>query len=182
MIIGILSGIVSYFLLHLLLRLFRPKVFISSKIAESSSFDSQDYTYRVKIQNMSKRDIGDITIKISYRSEKKGHYTFSVKDIPLLHGKNKQGKSITAKINPTQISGNRTESVREFFMENSKGFIEIEMSYSDKSPWCFLWSDIRWTIIQSYRSSNSIMEDSIFVEDSLEPVSLLDYKNRYNNC
>ena len=181
MIIGILSGIISYFLVHLLLRLFRPKVFISSKIAESS-YDSQNYIYRIQIQNMSIRDIGDITIRISYRSEKKGHYTFSVKDIPLLHAKNKQGKSITAKINPTQISGNRTETVREFFLKNSKGFIEIEMSYSDKSPWCFLWSNIRWTSIQVYPCINSIMENSIFVEDSLEPVSLTDYKNRYNNC
>ena len=182
MIIGILSGIVSYFLVHLLLRLFRPEVFISSKMAESSSFDSQDYTYRVKIQNMSKRDIGDVTIKISYRSKTKGHYTYSIKDVPLLHSKDVQGNNITAKVNPTQISEERRETVREFFLRNRGGFIEIEMTYSDKSPWAFIWGNIRWTAIQRYPNADAIVEDSIFLEASLEPVSLQDYKNRYNNC
>lgn len=182
MIIGILSGIASYFLVHLFLSLFRPKVFISSRIAESSSFDSQDYTYRIKIQNLSKRDIGDITIKISYRSKTKGHYTYSVKDVPLLHSKDVQGSNITAKINPTQISEERKETAREFFLGNQGGFIEIEMSYSDKSPWSFIWGNIRWTASQRYCNADTIVENSIFLEGSLEPESLEDYKNRYNNC
>lgn len=179
---GLISGIILYVLTHFFLKLFRPELCISSKIAESTSSDLLNNTYRIKVQNLSKRDVGDITIKISYRSKTKGHYTFSVKDVPLLHSKRKEGNSITAKINPTQISEDRAETVREFFSGNPTGFIEVEISYSDKSPWYFLWSGIRWSAVQRYRSADVIVENSFFVESSMDPESLLDYKNRYNNC
>lgn len=179
--IGIVSGIASYFVIQLFLRCLRPKVIISNKIAESASTELI-YTYRIKVQNLSKRDIGDITMIISYRSKKKGHYTFSVKDIPLLHSKDTPGKSITAKISPAQVSENKTETVRDFFSNNPTGFIEIEMSYSDKSSWGFIWGNIRWTAVQRYSNADAIVENSIFVESSMEPESLQDYKNRYNNC
>lgn len=179
--IGIVSGILSYFVIQLFLRSLRPKVVISNKIAESASTELI-FTYRIKVQNLSKRDIGDITMKISYRSKTKGHYTFSVKDIPLLHSIDMQGNSITAKISPAQISENKTESVRDFFSNNPTGFIEIEMSYSDKSSWGFIWGNIRWTAVQRYSNADAIVENSIFVESSMEPESLQDYKNSYNNC
>lgn len=179
--IGIVSGIASYFVIQLFLRCLRPKVIISNKIAESASTELI-YTYRIKVQNLSKRDIGDITMIISYRSKKKGHYTFSVKDIPLLHSIDLQGNSFTSKINPAQISESKIEPVRDFFSNNPTGFIEIEMSFSDKSSWGFIWGNIRWTAIKKYSSANDIVENSIFVESSMEPEPLQDYKNRYNNC
>lgn len=182
MITGIVSGVIAYFLTHWLLWMFRPNVCVSSKIAESISSDLRNNTYRIKIQNFSKRDIGDITIKISYRSKTKGHYTFSVKDVPILHSKSKQGNNITAKLKPTQISEDRAETVREFFSVNPTGFIEVEVSYSDKSLWSFLWSGIRWSAVQKYCCADVIVDNSIFVESSMEPESLSDYKNRYNNC
>ena len=67
-------------MIQLFLRCLRPKVVISNKIAESASSELI-FTHRIKVQNLSKRDIGDISMKISYRSKTKGHYTFSVKDI-----------------------------------------------------------------------------------------------------
>ena len=179
---GVISGLFSYILVHACLRLFRPNVLISSKIAESTSFDSQNSIYRVKILDDSKRDIGDITIKISYRSITKGHYTFSVKDVPLLHSKKKEGNGITAKIKPTLITGNRKETVRDFFSDNPAGYIEIEVSYCDLSSWSSIWSGIRWTVVQRYNGSEAIVEKSFFPENSTEPEFLQDYKNRYNNC
>lgn len=179
--IGLVTGIISYFLVQLLLKLFKPKVEISSQISESNS----DNTYRIKVQNKSKRDIGDIVIKISYRSKVKGHYTYSVKDIPLLHSVDKEGNSVTARIKPAQLSGNREESAKDFFTNNPSGFIEIEMSYCDKSLWSFIWNSTRWSVSKRYPTDENkepIIEKSIFVANSVEPVPLHDEMNRFMNC
>lgn len=177
LLIGLIAGIVSYFLVQLLLKCLRPRVFISEKIGKSK-IDNQ---YRIKVSNLSKRDIGDIVIKVSYRSKTKGHYTFSVKEIPMLHSCDSPGNSITAKINPAKIAETREESVEEFFDNNPKGFVEVEMTYCDKSPLGFLWGNIHWTEPRKYDNTETIVHNAVFLENSCEPQTIMEGPS-YKNC
>ena len=182
--VSIIGGLITSLLISLEVRLFKPKVLISHKIAE------KDGQFKFKILNNSNRNIGDIYIRVTYRTTTKGNHSYSEKSCPILHGK-KESKSnhyneITvrfdnAKLNPTKtlVEPNHTtqgienkpieETIEDFFRNNADGSVELEVSYYDYN---LIYGAIRRFKYQKYETINCIEFNSVFVEETLEPRKL----------
>ena len=109
---GIIAGLISSFMLSLFIWRNNPKIKISKEIAE------EDGKYRFKIQNNSNRDIGDTSIRITYRTTKDGTSTRTYNS-PILYSKKKSKNShyneVRIRIRNTNWNNETDLSVYEFF-------------------------------------------------------------------
>lgn len=184
--VSIIGGIIASVLISLEVRWSKPKLEISEKIAE------KDGQFKYKIQNNSNRDIGDIYIRVTYRTTTKGNHSYSEKSCPILHGK-KENKSnhyneITVRFDNAKLSSPKTlvdpnhstqsaenkpleETIEDFFRNNANGSVELEVSYYDYN---LIYGAVRRFKCQKYETINCIEFNSVFVEESLEPKKLQD--------
>ena len=177
---SIIGGIITSVLISLEVRWSKPKLEISEKIAE------KDGQFKYKIQNNSNRNIGDIYIRVTYRTTSKGHHSYSEKSIPVLHGKKESGKNhhneITVRFDNAKLTkpSNGTsqtkqdtepfeETILDFFKNNPDGCVELEISYYDYN---LIYGAVRRFKYQKYETTKCIVLNSIFTDGSLEPISL----------
>lgn len=181
--VSIVGGLITSLLISLEVRWIKPKVLISQKIAE------KDGQYKFKIQNNSNHNIGDIYIRVTYRTTTKGNHSYSEKSCPVLHGK-KESKSnhyneITIRFDNAKLSSTKSlvehddttrskpleETIEDFFRNNANGSVELEVSYYDYN---LIYGAVRRFKYQKYETINCIEFNSMFVEESMEPKKLPD--------
>ena len=189
--VSIIGGIIASLLISLEVRWCKPKLKISEKIAE------KDGQFKYKIQNNSNRDIGDIYIRVTYRTTTKGNHSYSEKSCPVLHGKKESAgnnyNEITirfdnakliqtkgpAKTNDTKQNIETElseETIQSFFQNNADGCVELEISYYDYN---LVYGAVRRFAHQKYESKNCIVLDSFFPNGSLEPTKLPESTRSY---
>lgn len=172
---GIIAGLVCSFTLSFLIWKSVPKIKISKYIAE------EDGKFRCKIQNNSKRDIGDTIIHVTYRTTKDGSFTYT-KNCPILYSKknSKDGayNEFCMRIR-NAVWNNKTElSVSDFYSlikNDNCCCIELEISYYDYN---LFYGSVKRFIIQRF-TYDSIVFNSYFPIGSLKPIPII--KNPDNN-
>lgn len=171
---GIIAGLVCSLTLSFLIWKSGSKIKISKHIAEENG------KFRCKIQNNSKRDIGDTIVHVTYRTTKEGSFTYT-KNCPILYSKknSKDGayNEFCMRIR-NAVWNNKTElSVSDFFslIENDRcSCIELEISYYDYN---LIYGAVKRFIIQRY-TYDCIVFNSYFPTGSLKPVTSFKCRNK----
>lgn len=165
---GIIAGFISSFILSFLVWKNSPKVKVSKKIAEENG------KFRYKIQNMSNRDIGDTSIRVTYRTTKEGTSTRTY-NCPVLYGKKSSKRNFyneaRMRIRNTNWNNETELSVNDFFTsykDDNNCCIELEISYFDYN---LIFGAAKRFVLQKY-TLEDIVFHSVFPNGSLEPVPI----------
>lgn len=165
---GVIAGFISSFMLSLLVMKNSPKIKVSKKIAEENG------KFRYKIQNMSNRDIGDTSIRITYRTTKDGTSTRTY-NCPVLYSKKSSKYNFyneaRMRLRNTNWKNETELSVNDFFAlykDDSFCCIELEISFYDYN---LIFGSAKRFVLQKY-TYDSIEFNSVFPKGSLKPISI----------
>ena len=184
---GIVSGLVATLFLYIVrVRYTIPDFKISDEIVEFAG------KYKFKIQNLSKRALSNIKIRITFRTNSKGSPTFPNDNVPILHGKNEKGvkeEYYSMYEHEIEIEGvrlrktnnyignidkknelegreqTRKESVLEFLQKNEKGILEIVITYDDHHK---IFGSVSRSLSKQYSGTECIKRSSRFIKGQLK--------------
>lgn len=189
---GIISGIIATLYMYFLRTKRAPEFEISDAIVEYNG------KYSFKIQNLSKRTLSNINIRITYYTLQMGNPTFIIEKAPVLRGKNEDGvkesyygmyesvieiEAVRKRKRATYMGAvNRKDEldknekpqivpINEFFRENNDGFLEIAITFDDQHK---VFGNVQRFKTKQYKNENCIRFNSRFKDGELETTKIVD--------
>jgi|GEM_PF-2653947 len=184
-IISFVIAIITSFVAWLLsVRLFMPKIGISTEIVTKERKDNKNKTFKFKIQNQSqKREVYDISVYATYCFASKNYYSTKIRHLPILKVKpSEKRETITADTEPFEMKidilgpntkENTKQSLEDFFENISKSgnlqpYIDIEIVAYDKFS-----GSVKYAYGQRYYKEN-IKYEHVFLDGSLKSSNISD--------
>lgn len=184
-ILSFVVAIITSFVAWLLsVRIFKPKMGISTEIVTKDRENSENKTFKFKIQNQSlKREIYDISVYATYCFASKNYYSTRIRHLPILKVKpSEKLETIIADMEPyemkidirgPQTRENTQQSLEDFFGNvsnsgNLQPYIDIEIVAYDKFS-----GSVKYAYGQRYYKKD-IRYEHVFLDGSLKSSNISD--------